>query len=96
MIIIRTERSSRSAQAGGSIMEEVTVPDAARRRAAFIEILQRLHLGSAAASILVVVDGWWAGRWSVGLLAAIDGAPIKMLRSKSTESGGRGWDVARL
>ena len=58
MIIIRTERSSRSAQAGGSIMEEVTVPDAARRRAAFIAILQRLHLGSAAASILVAVDSW--------------------------------------
>ena len=33
------------------------MPDAARRRAAFIEILQRLHLGSAAASVLVEVDG---------------------------------------
>ena len=41
-----------------SIMTEVTVPTAARRRAAFIEILWRLHLGSAEASILVAVDGW--------------------------------------
>ena len=39
------------------IMTEVTVPAAARRRAAFIEILQRPHLGSAAASVLVEVDG---------------------------------------
>jgi hypothetical protein len=38
-------------------MEEVTVPVAARRRAAFIELLQRHLLGSEAASVLVAVDG---------------------------------------
>ena len=62
---------------------------------------EQLSSRSYSDSILEVLQlPFWsrliAGRWSAGLLAAIDGAPIKMLRSKSTESGGRGWDVARL
>ena len=65
------------------------MPAAARRRAASIDILQRLHLVSAAASILVAVDGWKVVGGLAVLLAAIDGALIKMPRSKSTESGGR-------
>ena len=62
---------------------------------------EQLSSRSYSDSILEVLQlPFWsrltAGRWSAGLLAAIDGAPIKMPRSKSTESGGRGWDVARL
>ena len=38
-------------------MTEMMMPDAARRRAAFIELLQRHLLGSEAASVLVAVDG---------------------------------------
>ena len=45
----------RSAQ---RLVTEMMMPDAARRRAALIELLQRVHLGSEAASVLVEVHGW--------------------------------------
>ena len=39
-------------------MAELTVPAAALQRAALIELGQRVHLGSDAASIIVEGDGW--------------------------------------
>ena len=70
------------------------MPDAARRRADLIELLQPVHLGSEAAAVMVEVH--MAGRWLVAWLTAIDSVPAKMLRSKSAVCGVRGRDVARL
>ena len=39
-------------------MAEMTMPDAARRRADLIELLQPVHLGSEAAAVMVEVHGW--------------------------------------
>ena len=46
-------------------MAEMTMPDAARRRADLIELLQPVHLGSEAAAVMVEVHGWnlEGGRW---------------------------------
>ena len=46
-------------------MAEMTMPDAARRRADLIELLQPVHLGSEAASVLVEVHGWKGERYNL-------------------------------
>ena len=77
-------------------MIKMMMPDAARRRAALIELLQRVHLGSEAASVLVEVHGWKV----VGSLAgchrrcASPDAAVKL--SNSAACGVRGRDVARM
>jgi hypothetical protein len=65
-----TMRTGSSAVHSGwwHVMTKMMMPDAARRRAALIELLQRVHLGSEAASVLVEVHGCLAGRWSVAWL----------------------------
>ena len=85
--VLKWACSRKQLAAARHIMAEMTMPDAARRRADLIELLQPVHLGSEATAVMVEVYGWKV----VGGLAG-----CHRRRSKSALCGVRGRDVSRL